>query len=199
MFKRAGTANIVPHEKPVLIASCNRLPHNTLCHGHAVGTHPKVPSGPARCLITEQKRPNVSVLWAQDVAVVTSEAGLLLLLILNRNPIERGISAQGLRPTRVKVDLNSDSGPVELSVPGLVVSHWKQGCESPTGFQFSSFSRMRRYSICPLSPSSPIGPDAGSMSASSRTSPLHVQWATLSLTFTTSSFQSCGRYCLSFL
>jgi hypothetical protein len=35
--------------------------------------------------------------------------------------------------------------------------------------------RMRRYSICPRSPSSPIGPVSGTFRASSITSPLHAQ------------------------
>ena len=38
-----------------------------------------------------------------------------------------------------------------------------------------SCNRIRRYSICPRSPSNPIGPVAGTLSAASRTSPLQVQ------------------------
>ena len=55
-----------------------------------------------------------------------------------------------------------------------------------------SLSWMCRYSICPRSPSSPMGPVGGSTSAASSTSPLQVQCATLSFTVTTISFQSCG-------
>ena len=68
MFKWAGTANIVPHEKLASVASCNRLPHNTLCYGHAVGKRWKVPSRRARCLITEHNRANGSALKAMPVA-----------------------------------------------------------------------------------------------------------------------------------
>ncbi len=56
------------------------------------------------------------------------------------------------------------------------------------------FSLMRRYSIWPRSPSSPMGPLAGSLRASSSTSPLQVQWATPLFTVTTISFQSWGLY-----
>ena len=52
--------------------------------------------------------------------------------------------------------------------------------------------RIRRYSIWPRSPSTPIGPVAGSASAASSTSPLQVARATPSSTVITSSFQSCG-------
>ena len=53
-----------------------------------------------------------------------------------------------------------------------------------------SLIRIRRYSTWPRSPSSPIGPEAGTFMAASRTSPLQVQWATVPLTVTTNSFQS---------
>jgi hypothetical protein len=62
-----------------------------------------------------------------------------------------------------------------------------------------SFSRMRRYSICPRSPSSPIGPVSGTFKAASSTSPLQVQCATPSFTVTTISFQSCALYLVSCL
>ena len=42
------------------------------------------------------------------------------------------------------------------------------------GYRGRTLMRIRRYSIWPRSPSTPIGPDAGSASASSSTSPLHV-------------------------
>ena len=68
MFKWAGTANIVPHEKLAFFTSCNQLPHNTLCHGHAVGKRREVPSRRALCLITEHNRANGAALEAMLVA-----------------------------------------------------------------------------------------------------------------------------------
>jgi hypothetical protein len=56
----------------------------------------------------------------------------------------------------------------------------------------SSLRRMRRYSICPRSPSRPIGPVAGSLRADSSTSPLQVQKATPLVAMTSTWFQSCG-------
>jgi len=53
--------------------------------------------------------------------------------------------------------------------------------------------RIRRYSICPRSPSRPIGPLGGSANAASISVPLQVTVATPARTVTTSSFQSCGR------
>ncbi len=53
--------------------------------------------------------------------------------------------------------------------------------------------RIRRYSICPMSPSSPIGPLAGTLKASSITSPLQVQRAVPPVTTTSRSFQSWAR------
>ena len=58
----------------------------------------------------------------------------------------------------------------------------------------SSLIRMRRYSIWPRSPSSPMGPVAGTGKASSSNSPLHVQRAAPPRTVISISFQSCGRY-----
>src|SRR5262249_1771638 len=60
-----------------------------------------------------------------------------------------------------------------------------------------SLSRSLRYSICPRSASSPIGPVAGTFIFSSNSSPLQVQCATSPFTTTTISFQSWGLYFLS--
>ncbi len=74
----------------------------------------------------------------------------------------------------------------------LKTKHWVQ--LQRISVYSNALSWMRRYSICPRSPSSPMGPVAGSFRASSSTSPLHSQCATFSFTVTMMVFQSCGLY-----
>src|SRR5688572_6001039 len=59
---------------------------------------------------------------------------------------------------------------------------------------FAVLIRMRRYSIWPRSPSTPIGPVGGTFSSTSSFSPFTVAVATPFATVTTISFQSCGLY-----
>jgi hypothetical protein len=67
-----------------------------------------------------------------------------------------------------------------------------QACPLRIHQRGSGLSRMRRYSICPRSPSKPMGPLAGTFMSSVSSSPLHSARAIPSRTVTTNSFQSCG-------
>ena len=100
---------------------------------------------------------------------------------------------ENLRHLRILVPSPFPSSPVVPQTPSSIFISAFRFFQFPL-FQFpSSFTRTLRYSICPRSPSSPIPPDAGNFSASSRTSPFDVQYATLFFTTTVISFHSCGR------
>jgi hypothetical protein len=91
-----------------------------------------------------------------------------------------------LNPTAVRINL-------------CAACSWNRADVARRNSYGSSCKRIRRYSICPRSPSKPIGPVSGTFKAASRISPLQVQWAAPFRTVTTTSFQSCGLYCLSSL
>src|ERR1051326_5342231 len=74
-----------------------------------------------------------------------------------------------------------------VTFPGVLAS--QVGFSIP-GHYGVSCKRIRRYSICPRSPSSPIGPEGGTRRALSSNSSLQVQYASAPLTWITISFQS---------
>ena len=64
---------------------------------------------------------------------------------------------------------------------------------------FAVLIRMRRYSICPRSPSRPIGPVGGTFRLDVELLAVHGAVAAPFCTVTIISFQSCGLYFVRFV
>jgi len=150
----------------------------------------------ARALVLAELLGHLAEVFAA-IALITGT----LLLGTAGTTLRRTGRGRGIRILRAQGHAGSkrEDGYEEARFHECIETHRLRIVAKRIRLQSSSLSWMWRYSICPRSPSRPTGPVAGSLSASSSTSPLHSQCATLSFTVTMMVFQSCGLYFFSSL